>query len=67
MSRCTPSLPWSPDSGAVDQTVTLYGTGFSATSSQNTVTFNGVTATVTSSTTIQIVTSVPATEGRATI
>jgi YD repeat-containing protein len=60
-------LEIAPDSGAVGQTVTLYGTGFSATPSQNTVTFNGVTATVTSSTTTQIVTSVPATATTGTI
>lgn len=54
-------LEFSPNSGPVGQTVTLYGTGFSASPSQNTVTFNGVAATVTSSTTTQIVAAVPAT------
>jgi YD repeat-containing protein len=41
-------------------TVTIYGTGFSATPSQNTVTFNGVGASVVSSTLTQIVVTVPA-------
>ena len=60
-------LEFSPDSGLIGQTVTLYGTGFSATPAQNAVTFNGVTATVSSSTTTQIVTSVPATATTGTI
>jgi len=41
-------------------TVRIYGTGFSTTPSQNTVSFNGTAATVVSSTSTQIVTSVPA-------
>ncbi len=53
-------LEFTPNGGPVGQTVTLYGTGFSATPSQNAVTFNGMAASVTSSTTTQIVTSVPA-------
>lgn len=48
-----------PAQGPVGTTVTIYGTGFSTTASQNTVTFNGTTATVTSSTSTQIVTTVP--------
>lgn len=60
-------LEFSPDSGPVGQTVTLYGTGFSATPSQNAVTFNGVSATVTSATSTQIVTSLPATATTGTI
>src|SRR6266481_1025353 len=43
-------IDFTPGSGSVNTVVTLTGTGFSATPSQNTVTFNGVTATVTSST-----------------
>jgi hypothetical protein len=39
--------------------VTIYGTGFSPTPSQNVVKFNGTTAVVTSSTTTQISTTVP--------
>src|SRR5207249_9392305 len=53
-------LNFTPKSGLVGTTVTLYGTGFSTTG-QNTVTFfNGKVATVTSATATQIVTSVPA-------
>ncbi len=48
-----------PNSAAVGTTVTVYGTGFSATPAQNTVTINGTAAVVTSSTATQIVTSVP--------
>src|SRR5579864_469751 len=48
-----------PNSGPVGSTVTIYGSGFSSTASQNTVTFNGTTATVTSASATQIVTSVP--------
>jgi len=48
-----------PDSGPVGTSVTIFGTGFSTTPSQNTVTFNGVSASVTSSTTTQIVATVP--------
>jgi hypothetical protein len=40
--------------------VTIYGTGFSATPAQDTVQFNGVTASITSATPNQIVASVPA-------
>ncbi|MBI3684011.1 MAG: IPT/TIG domain-containing protein [Acidobacteria bacterium] len=51
---------FSPGSGPVGTTVTILGSGFSTTPSQNTVKFNGVTATVTSSSNTLIVTSVPA-------
>ena len=40
-----------PDGGPVGQTVTVYGTGFSATANQNTVSFNGTSASVASATT----------------
>ena len=62
-------IEFTPNSGAVGTTVTIYGTGFSATPSQNTVAFNGVSAVVTSSTSTQIVTSVPsgATTGPITV
>ena len=53
-------IEFTPNEGSIGASVTIYGTGFSATPSQNTVTFNGVTATVTSSAANQIVTSVPA-------
>ena len=54
-------LEFFPKAGPIGQNVTLWGTGFSATASQNTVTFNGVSATIVSSTTTQIVATVPAT------
>lgn len=49
--------------------MTIYGAGFSATASQNTVAFNGVAATVAASSTNLIVTSVPsgATTGVVTV
>jgi YD repeat-containing protein len=56
-----------PNHGPVGTVVTIYGTGFSTTPSQNTVTFNGVTATVTSSSATQIVTSVPSSATTGTI
>jgi len=49
----------SPTSGALGSSVTIYGTGFSGTPSQNAVSFNGTAATVTSSTATTISTSVP--------
>lgn len=52
-------LQFFPKAGAVGQNVTLYGTGFSATASQNTVAFNGTSATVVSATTTQMVVTVP--------
>lgn len=48
-----------PDSGPVQSDVTIYGTGFSTTATQNVVTFNGTQATVVSSTSNAIVTEVP--------
>jgi YD repeat-containing protein len=60
-------LNFTPKSGPVGTTVTIVGTGYSAT--QNTVTFNGTAATVTSATTTQLVVTVPsgATTGPITI
>lgn len=52
-------IAFSPGSGPVGTTVTIEGTGFSATPSQNTVTFNGTAATVTASTATQLTTTVP--------
>lgn len=52
-------LNFTPKSGPIGTVVTIYGTGFSTTLSQNTVTFNGAAATVTSATTTQLVTAVP--------
>ena len=53
-------IRFSPATGIPGTTVTIYGTGFSATTSQNTVAFNGVAATVLSSSPSVIVTTVPA-------
>jgi hypothetical protein len=52
-------LSFTPTRGSAGASVIINGTGFSATPAQNTVMFNGVAATVTSSTSTQIVTSVP--------
>jgi hypothetical protein len=48
-----------PNSGSQGGSVTIYGIGFSSTPSQDTVTFNGTPATVTSATTTTISTTVP--------
>lgn len=60
---------FSPTSGKVGTSVTITGTGFSATLSQDTVYFNGTVASITSATTTQIVTAVPrgATTGPITV
>ena len=50
---------FSPAFGVIGASVTITGTGFSATAAQNTVKFNGTTATVTSATSTQIVATVP--------
>jgi len=52
-------LTFSPPRGPVGSTVTIYGTGFSSTPSQNTVSFNGTNATVQSATSTQLVVTVP--------
>ncbi|SKC66039.1 IPT/TIG domain-containing protein [Ohtaekwangia koreensis] len=46
-------------SGAVGDTVIISGANFSATTTNNTVTFNGTTATVTAATTTQLTVTVP--------
>jgi YD repeat-containing protein len=48
-----------PNSGPPGTLVTIYGTGFSSTPAQTTVTFNGATAGVISSAPSQIITTVP--------
>ncbi len=53
-------ISFTPDSGPIGAEVAIYGTGFSTTASENTVKFNGITATVTSSTFTEIVATVPA-------
>jgi YD repeat-containing protein len=52
-------ISFTPDQGAVGASVTVYGTGFSPMPSQDTVTFNGTVATVTSASTNQLVVAVP--------
>ncbi len=52
-------LNFSPKSGSVGTTVTITGTSFSATSSQDAVSFNGTSASVSSATTSQIIVTVP--------
>jgi YD repeat-containing protein len=50
---------FAPVSGPVGTTVNIFGAGFSPTSSLDSVTFNGSTATITSATSTQIVATVP--------
>lgn len=52
-------IDFTPDAGPIGQPVTIYGTGFSATANQNTVTFNGTSATVSTASTTQLVVTVP--------
>jgi YD repeat-containing protein len=52
-------LSFAPGRGQVGETVTLFGSGFSANPAQNSVRFNGTPATVASSTATSIVTTVP--------
>jgi RHS repeat-associated protein len=55
----TSIIEFDPHSAPTGTSVTIYGTGFSSTAGQNTVRFNGVTATLTSATTTSIVATVP--------
>lgn len=63
ISRTSPGqvsvIALAPSKGAIGSPVTITGTGFSSTPSQNTVAFNGTPATVTNSNATQILTSVP--------
>jgi YD repeat-containing protein len=52
-------IDFTPDGGPIGRTVTIYGTGFSATPAQNTVSFNGATAPVTAASTTSLVVNVP--------
>ena len=52
-------ISFSPGSGPVGATVTIYGTAFSTTPANNTVTFNGTGATVSAATATKITTTVP--------
>ncbi len=60
---------FTPDSGMVGDTVTITGKNFSTTAANNTVTFNGTVAGVTSATATQLVVTVPegATTGKITV
>jgi YD repeat-containing protein len=53
-------VEFSPNAGVVGTTVTISGTGFSATPSQNLVNFNGTAAAVVSATTTELRVTVPA-------
>jgi YD repeat-containing protein len=53
-------IDFNPGSGPIGSTVTIYGTGFSATPSENTVTFNGTAASISSASPTQLVATVPA-------
>lgn len=53
-------LNFTPASGAAGTSVTINGSGFSATAAQNTVQFNGTNASVSSATTTKLVVTVPA-------
>ncbi len=60
----TPTQPlvvsgFTPESGAPDTSVTIYGGGFSTTASENTVTFGSATATVTNATQNSLTVTVP--------
>ena len=52
-------IAFTPSTGPVGTVVTISGTGFSSTASQNTVKFRGVMATVTSASATQLVAKVP--------
>jgi YD repeat-containing protein len=53
-------ISFTPASAGIGATITINGTGFSATASQDSVSFNGTSATITSAAPTQIVTTVPA-------
>ncbi len=52
-------LQFTPGTGPVGTTITIYGTGFSATPASNTVKFNGTTATVLTASTTILTATVP--------
>jgi YD repeat-containing protein len=56
----TSIIGFTPTSGPAGTQVTINGASFSSTPNQNTVSFNGVNATVVSATAVQLVVSVPA-------
>jgi YD repeat-containing protein len=59
-SSLTSIIEFIPKSGPIGTTVTLQGTAYSPTPSQNTVTFNGTAATVTTATANSLTATVPA-------
>jgi large repetitive protein len=54
------AIDFQPKSGPAGTQVTIYGTGFSTTPSQNSVSFNGTAATVSSSAANKLIVTVPA-------
>ena len=60
LSSAASIIGFTPSSGPVGTLVTINGTGFSAIPGQNTVTFHGVAATVSASSPVQLVATVPA-------
>jgi YD repeat-containing protein len=63
ISRQSPAqvsiIGFNPNSGPAGASVNIYGTGFSATAGQNTVTFNGTAANVVAASTTLVVVNVP--------
>lgn len=63
IARFTPTqvsiIEFTPNSGPGSSTVTIWGTGFSATPASNTVTFNGAAGTVTAATVNKLTVTVP--------
>jgi len=62
-------VDFTPPSGTLGSTVAVFGSGFSASASENTVAFNGTAATVTSATETALTVTVPvgATTGKITV
>jgi YD repeat-containing protein len=52
-------IEFTPNAGPIGQSVTIYGTGFSASAGQNTVSFNGTTASISSASTTTLIVTVP--------
>lgn len=64
IARFTPTqvsiIEFTPNTGPGSSSVTIWGTGFSATPAQNTVTFNGLAGTVTAATVNKLTVTAPA-------
>jgi YD repeat-containing protein len=60
LSTTVSLIEFTPDKGAPGTAVTIYGTGFSLTAGQNSVSFNGVAGTVTAASGTQLIAVVPA-------